>query len=272
MAHCDGNHGLGMEGLTESIHIAHNMHMANHIGLESLYARFGSKPFRGTPLREVMIQVIGGPTMPKAAWQASLALGRLVKSEVVDVIAEGNPGERSWGNTYQINAVGLALMSKSEEAALVDAGVEWLAPPGTDAFLDKLNVAEGPMAVRGTKWQRWAQLDWAMAHGLVSVEYVARVSITSLGSKYAEGIIADVREVSGGEGGPRSGARITAKVYHAIRALDRNPTREGVMPEELAEYLGMPYNRVERQLSAAIDNGYVVVRSDGYHVVFGEEK
>jgi hypothetical protein len=84
-------------------------------GLSELYERFRSDEFTGVPLRDVMIEVIGGPNKPKPGWQASIAFNRLIKSGMVKRVVEVPDARASWGHVYQITNQGLAGLGVGEE-------------------------------------------------------------------------------------------------------------------------------------------------------------
>jgi hypothetical protein len=56
-----------------------------------------------------MIKVVGVGTA-RAGWQAGIALGRLVKSGVVEKVFHSNEAKAAWGHSYQITFKGLGAL------------------------------------------------------------------------------------------------------------------------------------------------------------------
>ena len=147
----------------------------SHRGLKELYDKFGGTEFTGSPLRDVMVQVIGGPSSPKAGWQASIALSRLIKAGVVEETFHDDGAKASWGHNYAVSSKGLNALGVDavDEYDLVRAFIGRIGDRRvriSPAFInDPANRAMLRLGV-ATRW-----LDMAVSVTSAGVEWAATV-------------------------------------------------------------------------------------------------
>jgi hypothetical protein len=245
-----------------------------NVGLIELYEKYGVRTFRGSGLREVMVDATCGKGKPaaKAGWQASIALGRLVSAGVVDIVQKAE-GKAKWDSTYQVSEVGVALARRAlgVEAETTGGGKSKVppmpTPPGAGEYLDKL-TERGTATIRGLSWKKWAFVQWARERGLIETADVVTVTITDAGRQW-DG--EDVEPIQGSRTSVRGGSIIACRLYHVIKAKGLSPARNGVSAEEIVTATGIDMGSVTRQLVQAEENGYVRTGNEGYYVVLGEQ-